>query len=358
MSSSTRLHSTSLPGSMTHNDPLDGYNEDETYRDLPLAALPIAIDLEEDIIGILHYLPSDLVESIIDLVSDRETLKACTLVCRAWVPRSRKHLLDMSLVRMDRVKAESFIHLSTSPHFSLKRIPNLHLSFRGESSRMASQVVPILSHHQVWVESLTVVADTFSSGSCKESLGLISAMWKMSVTELEIQNYLCDNLRDVLPFVHSFGCLEAFRLTGTFRGRVSARKLPSRLKKFTFSNSHSHPYSRGTEEVLHWLTSPKDGVPPRLLELNLKGLGGSGGLSELRKLLEVPTSRALQDLTLSSITFTHDGHYFITLSPSKIQFYFLFLQISFQTFRTSTRFDGFLSHLVSPHRSRIPSISS
>ena len=37
-------------------------------------------------------LPQELIDHIIDHVNDRETLKACSLVCSQWSPRSRKYL--------------------------------------------------------------------------------------------------------------------------------------------------------------------------------------------------------------------------------------------------------------------------
>ena len=37
-------------------------------------------------------LPQELIDHIIDHVNDEKTLKACSLVCSQWSPRSRKHL--------------------------------------------------------------------------------------------------------------------------------------------------------------------------------------------------------------------------------------------------------------------------
>ncbi|KAK1227773.1 hypothetical protein PQX77_009213 [Marasmius sp. AFHP31] len=287
-----------LPGSIAYDDPLDEYDEDETYKNLPLAALPIAIDLEEDVIDILNVLPSDLVESIIDLVTDKNTLIACTLVCRAWVPRSRKHLMDMSIVRINRVKADAFVELCDSPSFSLRKIPHLELSFRGESSRMAEAVVPRLAKRRVEVEALHLEADSISSGSCAKALSLLSSTYRGKVTELSVKNYLSDPLRDVLPFVHSFGKLDTFRLVGRFNGRASAKRLPVKLKRFTFVNESGS--SRGTEQVLHWLSSPKDGVPPPLLELMIQGLAITD-MQELQKVLDF-VGRNLRSLTLTSIS--------------------------------------------------------
>ncbi|KAJ8075870.1 hypothetical protein PM082_021502 [Marasmius tenuissimus] len=295
---SHRSAHSSLPGSIAYDDPLDEYGEDETYKYLPLAALPIAIDLEEDVIDILNVLPSDLAESIIDLVADKNTLIACTLVCRAWVPRSRKHLMDMSIVRINRVKADAFVELCDSPSFSLRKIPHLELSFRGESSRMAEAVVPRLAKRRVEVEALHLEADSISSGSCGKALSLLSSTHRGRVTELSVKNHLSDPLRDVLPFVHSFGKLQTFRLVGRFNGRASAKRLPVKLERFTFMNESGS--SRGTEQVLHWLSSPKDGVPSPLLELTIQGLAITD-MQELQKVLDF-VGRNLRCLTLTSIS--------------------------------------------------------
>ncbi|KAL0068336.1 hypothetical protein AAF712_004723 [Marasmius tenuissimus] len=303
---SHRSAHSSLPGSIAYDDPLDEYGEDETYKYLPLAALPIAIDLEEDVIDILNVLPSDLAESIIDLVADKNTLIACTLVCRAWVPRSRKHLMDMSIVRINRVKADAFVELCDSPSFSLRKIPHLELSFRGESSRMAEAVVPRLAKRRVEVEALHLEADSISSGSCGKALSLLSSTYRGRVTELSVKNYLSDPLRDVLPFVHSFGKLQMFRLVGRFNGRASAKRLPAKLERFTFMNESGS--SRGTEQVLHWLSSPKDGVPSPLLELTIQGLAITD-MQELQKVLDF-VGRNLRCLTLTSISLGDRGEHF------------------------------------------------
>ncbi|KAL0579731.1 hypothetical protein V5O48_002295 [Marasmius crinis-equi] len=303
-SASSHRSAPSLPGSIAYEDPLDEYDEDETYKGLPLAALPIAIDLEEDIIDILNVLPFDLVQSIIDLITDKRTLIACTLVCRAWVSRSRRHLFDMSIVRVNRVKADAFVDLFGSPHFSLRRLPHLELSFRGESSRLAEDVVPLLAKHRIEVESLHLLADSITSSNCGKALSSLSSTYKRSVTELSLQNYSSDSLRDVLPFVHSFGRLEVFRLAGRFSGRVSAKKLPVKLTKFSFSNESGSSRGSGTEQVLHWLSSPKDNIPPPLLELTIRGLGPTN-IPELQKVLYF-AGRNLQYLTLADLTIP--GH--------------------------------------------------
>ncbi|KAF9260328.1 hypothetical protein L218DRAFT_1002806 [Marasmius fiardii PR-910] len=304
----------SFPGSLAYDDdPLSAYNEDPTYLHLPLAALPIAIDVEPDLIDILHILPSDIVESILDLVSDKNTLKACTLVARAWAPRSRKHLMSMSIVRVDRVRAEAFVELLKSPWFSLWRIPSIELSFRGESSRICEEVVPLLRQHGVSVSWLTVVADSISTtgGSCASALPTISKMWNASLVGLVLRNFGSDRLKDVLPFVHSFRVLERLTMVGRFEGqRVAAKKLPRKLKSVTFRNGVHSSTSSGsgaTEKVLHWLSSPKDGITLPLAELNIWGLGpGLGDFEELRRLLEGPNAKLLRELTLGSVILS--GH--------------------------------------------------
>uniref|UniRef100_A0A0W0FIM3 F-box domain-containing protein n=1 Tax=Moniliophthora roreri TaxID=221103 RepID=A0A0W0FIM3_MONRR len=213
-------------------------DDEEPWRQLPLAALPIAIDAEADVVDILNVLPFDLIESIIDMCKeDRETIRSCSLVCREWVTRSRKHLLEMSCVRVNRVNADAFVELVGSPHFTMRNIPHLEFSFRGESSQVAEVVVPTLAKHRISIRSLVLVADTLGQGSCKKSFRLLSSTYKTSLTELSLRNHLPDKLFDILQFVYSFPRLEKLSLNGTFRGLVSPSKLPVHLRNFSFVNA-------------------------------------------------------------------------------------------------------------------------
>ncbi|KAK7027354.1 hypothetical protein VNI00_015317 [Paramarasmius palmivorus] len=257
-------------------------DEEDPWRDLPLAALPIAIDIEADTVDILNVLPYDLAESIIDMCSgDKETMKSCSLVCREWTHRSRFHLLEMSCIRVNRVNAGAFVSLLESPHFALRKIPYMELSFRGESSPVSEGVVPLLVKQRVVIRSLVMVADTLAEGSCRKSFPHLASIGKASLTELSLRNHLPDKLFDILQFIYSFPRLEKLSFTGVYRGLVSPSKLPARLREFSFINGRS----RGTDQVLHWLISPKAPSLPCLSTLVVDGITDAD-ISTVQKLLD------------------------------------------------------------------------
>lgn len=62
--------------------------------------------------------PNELVDMIIDnAVDDLDLLASCALVCRAWVPRSRRHLFRSLLVTSE--NAKQLLELAKSPYASI-----------------------------------------------------------------------------------------------------------------------------------------------------------------------------------------------------------------------------------------------
>ncbi|KAJ7257821.1 hypothetical protein C8J57DRAFT_987218, partial [Mycena rebaudengoi] len=63
-------------------------------------------------------LPGELVDSIIDFACfDSQTLAACGLVAKQWLPSSRFHLFSSIHLRRDRIRdtVETFLLLVQSP---------------------------------------------------------------------------------------------------------------------------------------------------------------------------------------------------------------------------------------------------
>ncbi len=60
-------------------------------------------------------IPQEITESIIDdvhLKSDITTLKSCSLVCRAWIPRSRFHLFSKMRIILSRTNGDALQHFA------------------------------------------------------------------------------------------------------------------------------------------------------------------------------------------------------------------------------------------------------
>jgi len=95
-------------------------------------------------------LPQELIDRIIDLVNDRETLKACSLICSQWSPRSRKYLFAQveftSQTDLERWCARTRPGRSgLSPLVEVLTLSGYHPSFTSPSSLWLRSSVSILT---------------------------------------------------------------------------------------------------------------------------------------------------------------------------------------------------------------------
>jgi hypothetical protein len=66
-------------------------------------------------------LPNEIQDHILDFLhNSKPTLKACALVCRAWVPTSRYHLF--SKIQMPEREANAFAELFESPNCTIRHV--------------------------------------------------------------------------------------------------------------------------------------------------------------------------------------------------------------------------------------------
>ncbi|KAJ3476354.1 hypothetical protein NLI96_g11211 [Meripilus lineatus] len=91
-------------------------------------------------------LPTEICEEIISYVDDQEMLRACSLVCRSWVPRSRVQLYRSATVTGERI--HKFLDMIVMyPHLGVN-VKQLFLrDRRGDSTdiyRFFSDIIPLL----------------------------------------------------------------------------------------------------------------------------------------------------------------------------------------------------------------------
>src|SRR5271170_4062894 len=85
-------------------------------------------------------LPNEIQDRILDFLHDaKPALKACALVCRAWVPTSRYHLF--SDIRLYRGKADAFEELFKNPDCTIR-----HLTTCESDSPTIRKLVHVLRH--------------------------------------------------------------------------------------------------------------------------------------------------------------------------------------------------------------------
>lgn len=104
--------------------------------------------------ALVNTIPTELIERILDhLYDDVRTLKACTLVCRAWFTRSRYHLF--AHVQLGSPRIDEFLHcfdantlrgmrgltacVPRDLRFKLDRTPSLSLKTNSRKCAVYSQ---------------------------------------------------------------------------------------------------------------------------------------------------------------------------------------------------------------------------
>jgi hypothetical protein len=225
----------------------------------------------------------------------KETLCACTLVCQTWLPRSRYHLLSRTTIRINRVNVDKFLELLGSPVCTLipaltepedvvtRRqgtcIPSLLLSFSGESSKLGTALIPLLSARNATVSELMVFGEDLTSSFCGASKAWnpIVEAWGHSVTYLSLQTSaepLAGNKSSVIlgpgGVVSSFTSLKRLELVGAWEGSLGRPATAHRRTRSLFPNGlkHLHLRVRSLRQVLSWFLQPP-GIPLTSLHLSL-----------------------------------------------------------------------------------------
>jgi hypothetical protein len=124
-------------------------------------------------------LPPELTDAIIDMLHDnRAALAACALVCRSWVPASRRHLFSQVAIApnncTDAANLLSSVIGTIAPavqNLMLNRVDSL-IGLReitGTLSNVRHLSLQVLSRHETWISSLPVLVPILQ---CLQSLHL------------------------------------------------------------------------------------------------------------------------------------------------------------------------------------------
>ncbi|KAJ7257843.1 hypothetical protein C8J57DRAFT_1721143 [Mycena rebaudengoi] len=243
----------------------------------------------------MSTLPGELVDSIIDFASfDPQTLAACGLVAKQWLPCSRFHLFSSIHLRRnrDRETVKSFLLLVQSPLATfLSCVLEVHLHHH------PTYEVPILSTGDL----LALLTRT---GLRPQSLFLYCKIqgdrltippgtpqgFLASLTHLGL-NFLDKVLFDTLvDYVCGFPLLESLSL-----GDIS---IVLRRPKSTALPPNLHTLDVSEPSILDWLLT-LDPIPQKISTLILRGIGNHRINQYLRN---GATARAVQSLTIDQLT--------------------------------------------------------
>ena len=172
------------------------------------------------------YIPSDIVDSIVDLLhDDREALKRCSLISTPWVPRTRKHLFN-------EVKFDSPSRLSawkkTFPDPA--KSPAQHA--RSLIVRCADDVTAEVAKAEDWIRSFTNVVRLDVSG-CGTRINFTPFHVLSSVQSLRVAFGRSRPPETVVEFICSFHSLKDLGITNDGRGVNEAIFQPSASPPFT-----------------------------------------------------------------------------------------------------------------------------
>ncbi|KAJ7743689.1 hypothetical protein DFH07DRAFT_749811 [Mycena maculata] len=158
----------------------------------------------------MSALPGELVDSIIDLAyaSSPSSMKACALVCRQWVPRSRHNYFStISLIRnhsTDNVK--TFLRLVASPLATfISSVREVHLSHRssyGAPVLSVGDIVALLSRYGVNPTSFHLYCQSNRLSVDGAQGELFPSLTHFRITQSEGDT----SLGKILDFIHSPPC--------------------------------------------------------------------------------------------------------------------------------------------------------
>ncbi|KAJ7037383.1 hypothetical protein C8F04DRAFT_1092256, partial [Mycena alexandri] len=221
------------------------------------------------------FLPPEIVELVIDRIDDRDALRACSLVCLQWVPRSRIHLFG-SVTVQNVYSIHTLVELLESPlstlgrairHLSVELTRALVSSLGQERAEYAAPYLTRLSnacaleslqflHHQSGFSSTSEIF--LSPWLCFKSLQVLSigAVWISP---------------DVFGFIASFPKLRELEMDGAYwKYSASASKPPCMPPR----NLRVVRLSRcAADAVLDWLLP--ENLQPTCSSLTLRSISDS-----------------------------------------------------------------------------------
>ncbi|KAF8067770.1 hypothetical protein FPV67DRAFT_1669653 [Lyophyllum atratum] len=125
----------------------------------PRPITPLSLDISRRI-------PSEVFDIIIEKIArfDVPTLRVCSLVCKAWIPVSRYHLIPAVSLGPKNVK--SFLRLLNSPHSTISRGIH-HVSIQSESDAISHRKS---RESRIFPAGMDIGAGGATTFSCDETL--------------------------------------------------------------------------------------------------------------------------------------------------------------------------------------------
>ncbi|KAJ7586397.1 hypothetical protein C8J56DRAFT_104353 [Mycena floridula] len=217
--------------------------------------------------------PQEICEHCINFCHDsQQSLLACSLVCRAWLPASRLHLFQTVFLHESQDRTDKFLSLIRSEHQSITScLKNLHLvgslySFGGlgrHSTEIANQLLVHTAYDLPRFTSVTHVG-LYAMNLSYISLQPLSPLSRATV--LELKSIHLRDLGQFLEAVYHFPTLEVLTLFDITWDSQETNYPPAT----TPSGLHHLTLISGQDTltpVLQWLATAH--IPPPLKRLNL-----------------------------------------------------------------------------------------
>jgi hypothetical protein len=158
-------------------------------------------------------LPQELIMAIVDNIQDdKKSLRAFSLVCKAWTNPARDHLfasLNISHVRFEEIKAAN-IASTYAPY-----LRHLYLSSRGYCHKFWHEVIPFLADFSTpRLQTLTLSDFPWHSLSPDERSAFLRQF--QSIVSLRLSLYEQDTSNDIATIICSFPQLRKLLLLPSF----------------------------------------------------------------------------------------------------------------------------------------------
>jgi hypothetical protein len=250
----------------------------------------------------LTVLAPETIDTIIDyLHSDKQSLFACSLTAKQWLPSSRYHIF--SRVHLRPTNIESFLELIEAP---LSKLPVMlrHLLVNGFSQSIIAAVNPHAKEHIRRVTSrlqeVTYLRICNSSELSSDILSTIPSVKELALTQINFHG-----LDDMLEFVYSFPRLQSLSIMAISVQNPMKRDYPNP------PGTGSPFYIRGIKASNHtwpfladWLAALK---PTPQIHLNLNAYDPKGYDIQRKLLRSVGPSIMSIDLEVGVLDLGVEG---------------------------------------------------
>ncbi|KAL0959365.1 hypothetical protein HGRIS_014619 [Hohenbuehelia grisea] len=164
--------------------------------------------------SVIPRIPVELCETIVDFYSQTPSvLINCSLVCRAWVPSTRRHLF--SLIHVHDMNISLFFQLLQSPlcTISPSSIRGVQLTMFTQSLAVPSWLDDVLARSQSFKRVKTLMLDPNSlAWDSKSIVSAFSGITHLEFRDARLQSR--DQFAEITHFVNQFPSLESLSLKG------------------------------------------------------------------------------------------------------------------------------------------------